>query len=414
MNYKNILKELSDFLIIHKDKYNQEVLNFYPQSLLSYEEEWIATFNDNSYNEIFHSPNKLKETESEGLNKYLRTIKELSNIKYISLDNDHELPKSAFLKIKDKKKHELSILHNTFQSLNQVHKINNIIDLGGGVGNLSRTFCNYSNVNATCIEANPELIDSGKKYLKKHPLKNGSIHFLEGYFPKIKSLDQVLNQKKSLMLGLHTCGGLAVELILSHIKSENPMLLSFGCCYHKLNIETQINLSSAAKENPLTFSIHALTLATRGHNNIDFKEYDYSRKMKSYRYSLHLFILEELKVNEFISVGDGNKAAYNGQFSEYAFSKLLELYEKKIIPQKEFEDISKERLTIFFNRTSTKDKVSKMLAANIIRWQLGRVIEIYILLDRAIFLQEQGYSVSFDQYFDEKLSPRNIGILSIK
>jgi hypothetical protein len=55
-----------------------------------------------------------------------------------------------------------------------------------------------------------------------------------------------------------------------------------------------------------------------------------------------------------------------------------------------------------------------MVLCNLIRWQLGRALEIYILLDRALFLEEHQYQVSVKTYFKESLSPRNIGILAIK
>jgi hypothetical protein len=55
-----------------------------------------------------------------------------------------------------------------------------------------------------------------------------------------------------------------------------------------------------------------------------------------------------------------------------------------------------------------------MFLCNIIRWQLGRLLEIYLLLDRCLFLEENGYKVKVEQYFEEALSPRNIGILALK
>jgi hypothetical protein len=51
-----------------------------------------------------------------------------------------------------------------------------------------------------------------------------------------------------------------------------------------------------------------------------------------------------------------------------------------------------------------------MLAAGLIRNALGRVMELYLLVDRAIFLEEKGYKVEVQEFFDEELSPRNIGI----
>jgi hypothetical protein len=54
-----------------------------------------------------------------------------------------------------------------------------------------------------------------------------------------------------------------------------------------------------------------------------------------------------------------------------------------------------------------------MWLCNIIRWQLGRALEVYLLLDRCLYLEEQGFRVQIEQYFQETLSPRNIGILAI-
>ena len=54
-----------------------------------------------------------------------------------------------------------------------------------------------------------------------------------------------------------------------------------------------------------------------------------------------------------------------------------------------------------------------MFLCNIIRWQLGRALEVYLLLDRCLYLEEKGYQVSCLQFFDEEISPRNIGIGAI-
>ena len=51
---------------------------------------------------------------------------------------------------------------------------------------------------------------------------------------------------------------------------------------------------------------------------------------------------------------------------------------------------------------------------NIIRWQFGRAIELWILLDRACYLQENKNEVIIGEYFDENISPRNIGIYARK
>ncbi len=59
---------------------------------------------------------------------------------------------------------------------------------------------------------------------------------------------------------------------------------------------------------------------------------------------------------------------------------------------------------------STQEMIEAMFLSNVIRWQFGRLIEKVVILDRCLFLEESGYKIKWGEVFDEKLSPRNIGI----
>ena len=68
----------------------------------------------------------------------------------------------------------------------------------------------------------------------------------------------------------------------------------------------------------------------------------------------------------------------------------------------------------WFEQKSIQEKIDEMFCMNIIRWQFGRAIELWILLDRACYLEEQGHKIKLGEYFDENISPRNIGIYAEK
>jgi hypothetical protein len=126
-------------------------------------------------------------------------------------------------------------------------------------------------------------------------------------------------------------------------------------------------------------------------------------KVKSFRYSLHLLLYEKLGIKKFITVEGHPLKKYGEDFSEYVFSKLTELGIK--------HNLAADYLNSFHQDWSPL--VKKMFLANIIRWQFGRLLEVYILLDRAIYLQESGFKVEMAQLFNESISPRNIGILAL-
>ena len=130
------------------------------------------------------------------------------------------------------------------------------------------------------------------------------------------------------------------------------------------------------------------------------------KKVKSYRYGIHLYLHHKLGIKKFINVGDGSKADYQKDFYEYTLKKLEHLkIETKYTPM----EIQK-----WWEQPSIQTKIDEMFCMNIIRWQFGRAIEMWILLDRACYLAENGYQIKMGEYFNENISPRNIGIFASK
>ena len=132
------------------------------------------------------------------------------------------------------------------------------------------------------------------------------------------------------------------------------------------------------------------------------EEFQTKERVKYYRYCLHLFMVEKLGVEIFVTAGNAPLRAYWGEFSVYANSKLVEL---------EIQcPYTNEELDEFYHSKPVQKRLRTMFLANIIRWQLGRVIEHYILTDRCLYLEENGFKAKMYEVFDPKISPRNIAI----
>ncbi len=185
-------------------------------------------------------------------------------------------------------------------------------------------------------------------------------------------------------------------------------LINFGCCYEKLQKfpETQ-NISEAAKKltSPVTFSYFALTLATRAHRKMHEKDYDLKLKVKFFRYAIHILLHDEYDQKELTSLGNSNYKLYDESFGDYVFEQFSRI---NIVPKH-----SRDELNRFFADNQRQELIWKMITAGLIRNAFGRLMELYILLDRAIYLAENNYSVELLEFFDEPLSPRNLGIVAI-
>jgi hypothetical protein len=152
-------------------------------------------------------------------------------------------------------------------------------------------------------------------------------------------------------------------------------------------------------------NLYGLSLATRSHAETNFQNYIKKEKVKNYRYGFHLFMMKHFNRNDYIDVGECPLQVYDQPISQYILLKLAVLE----IPH----SYAKEYIENFYYSKQIQTELRTMFLCNIIRWQIGRALEVFLLLDRCLMLTENGYQVTIKQFFTEELSPRNIGILAL-
>lgn len=406
------LSDLKKLLDRYPQIWKREVLNFYPQSLNDYPEEWVNALSNLSQEELWKIDSHIDYSPIEGtsLYDYILGIRKLIQVESNEDFKELSLPDWAYIKVKNKKKHELDRMVSAANNLATESLTNKFVAIGGGVGHLSRLLAHYYGHNCIDIDMDGELQLVGEKRLTKYPVPDGagSVQFIQ------QKIDKNSNQKvveetfteDTITLGLHTCGSLAVRHIETAASNRVAGLINFGCCYLKTEDFDDFNISSYAQADPLDFTNHSLTLASRSHTEISLKEYKLKERVKSYRYIAHLYCCKRLGINEFLTFGDGKESLYREDFATYINDKLPKL-------GIEIAD-SAEEINDFYESEEIQSLFKKMYLMNIIRWQIGRAVEQYILCDRALYLEERGYQVSLRTFFDEKLSPRNIGITATR
>ncbi len=304
-----------------------------------------------------------------------------------------------------KKQYEIRKLAPYVDKVYQAKQISEVLDIGGGVGFLAQTLNNQFGHHVTSIDMNAEFQKTGiERHAKnaKHPHK---VQFKNIKVENQGEFVEVL--KKNVMpVGLHTCGKLALDIIRVSADKKVPALINFGCCYHTLDKDQLQNLSFFARENdPIFMTKYALTLACRAHKKLDEKDFDLKQKVKYYRYAIHVLLYDEYDVKKLVILGNSNPKLYDESFGVYVYDqfKRVDIKPKHTI----------EELNTWFKNPELLVLIDRMIAAGTIRNVLGRVLELYLQLDRAIFLEEQGYEVKVEEFFDEEISPRNIGITAI-
>jgi hypothetical protein len=316
------------------------------------------------------------------------------------------MPEDRFtwLFIIPKKQHEIKRLAPHIHHLYQKKNIHDVIDIGGGIGLLAQTLSNYFQLNVTSIDMNSHFQETGmERNLKNAKNPNHKVNYKNLKVSSDSEFSQLL--KSNVMpVGLHTCGKLALDLIQVSSAQRVPILVNFGCCYHTLDVSTDLqNISQFAQNNdPLWMNKFALTLSCRAHRKMDEKDYALKLKVKLFRYAIHILLFDHYETTELVTLGNSSPKLYDESFGVYVFEQFKRI---GINPKHTLRE-----LNIFFENPDLQILIERMLAAGLIRNALGRVMELYLLLDRAIFLEEKGYKVEVQEFFDEELSPRNIGI----
>ena len=417
MNFKSHALSLAKYIEVTRPIWSCEVMNEFPDSIDAYEKSWLDELNICTEDELFafdckQNVDKLAHSK---LQEFLMPIRDLCNLESNQVDStlfpQASLENWAYQGVKKKKRHEIDqmapVIKNTFHQLS----LKQVVDIGGGVGHLARILAHYYQIPTTSIDQNLDFQTIGNHRLQKFRKLSGAceVNFINATLD-LEDKTHILSQEincKSFLLGLHTCGALANTLIHSAKKFNSSALFNFGCCYYRMNPKTDLWQSDFYQNNQFPkLNLYGLTLATRSHAEDDRSTFDTKIRVKMYRNALHLFLLEKYNNKHETDVGECPIQTYWRPFSHYVSMKLNELNIQHDYTERDFED--------FYSRADIQRTLRAIVLCNLIRWQLGRALEIYLLLDRALFLEEHHYQVTLKTYFKESLSPRNIGILATK
>lgn len=382
----------------------------YPEPIKDYPPKWIEELAGirNKETLIKLEKKEVPAFKSEELRQFYQQIETLCQLPPLP-----ELPhfpehRHSFLYMIPKKQYEIKRLAPFVHHFYQTNKLNKIIDIGGGIGHLAQSLTNHYNVKTISVDMDLALQKTGLELHHKNArFPDNKVEFIQVKVHEHEEKFQSLLSVDCMTLGLHTCGPLAIYQMKASAKKKIRGMINLGCCFDKLHWDQSgQNISAFAKTLPhsLYFNQFALTLATRAHRKMDEKDYDYKLKVKFFRYAIHFLLHDHYGLQNITSLGNTHHKMYDGSFADYALEQLKRISVK---PRH-----TTEELNAYFAQKHIHEFIWGMLAAGLIRNALGRLMELYILLDRTIYLEEQGYKADLMEFFEESISPRNIGIVA--
>ncbi|XP_059121568.1 methyltransferase-like protein 25B isoform X1 [Peromyscus eremicus] len=331
--------------------------------------------------------------------------------------------------VKPKKQHEIRRLGELVKKLSDLTGCTQVVDVGSGQGHLSRFMSLGLGLMVKSLEGNQrlvkraqhldqELLQALDKMEKQHPqvVQRGPRHSPRHVVQWVSSTalcEELLlpletpgqGSTRLLLTGLHACGDLSVAL-LRHFCccSEVVALASVGCCYMKLSDPSSYPLSQWVAGLPG----HELPYRLR--EGACHALEDYAERLQKagpglqthcFRAALETVIRHVCPELRRPGV-QGIPRAHELKIEEYVQQGLQRVGLDPQLPL----DLAALR--------AQQAQENRVVAFFSLALLLAPLVETLILLDRLLYLQEQGFYAELLPIFSPELSPRNLVLVATK
>lgn len=267
------------------------------------------------------------------------------------------------------------------------------LDWCAGKGHLGRRLLQPGQ-QLTCLEHDPALIASGQALSDHHGLVAN--HRLQDVMT-----DMAINPEHT-PVALHACGDLHVRLLQLASAAGCKQLALAPCCYNRISADRYQALSAAGRASLLQLSIDDLGLplsetVTAGNRVRQQRDTSMARRLGFDRLQRQLRGCDEYLPTPSLPAGWLGKP-----FADYC----RELASLKGLSTGEQDWAALE--------AHGWRRLAEVRNLELVRSLFRRPLEMWLVLDRALFLTEQGYNVEIGSFCESTLTPRNLMVLAAR
>lgn len=281
------------------------------------------------------------------------------------------------------------------RSLRFEHAPRHWLDWCAGKGHLGRRLA-HDGSSLTCLEYNPQLVSRGQQL--SHKLGIAAQHIEQD----VLADDAVTQlQAQHTPVALHACGALHTRLLQLASQAGCQQLAVAPCCYNRISTASYQPLSASAQASTLRLSIDDLGLPLSETVTAGARVRRQRDQSMARRLAFDLLQRQLRGVDEYLPTPSLPPAWLDKPFADYC----QDLAALKQLPTPLAQDWQQlER--------SGWQRLAEVRNLELLRGLFRRPLELWLLLDRALFLQEQGYTVRLGTFCNHQQSPRNLLLLA--
>lgn len=269
------------------------------------------------------------------------------------------------------------------------------LDWCSGKGHLGRRLLG-ADQQLTCLEYDPALVASGQALSQRHHL-----HALHVEQDVLAANTALLLNAEHTPVALHACGDLHVRLMQLASAAGCRQLAIAPCCYNRISRTEYQALSSAGSRSALQLSLEDLSLpmsetVTAGARVRRQRDTSMARRL-----AFDTLQRQVRGIDEYLPTPSLPSAWLDKPFADYC---------RDLAALKELSTIgSPDWLAL---EAAGWQRLAEVRNLELLRGLFRRPLELWLNLDRALFLTEQGYVVRLGTFCEAPLTPRNFLLLA--
>jgi hypothetical protein len=269
------------------------------------------------------------------------------------------------------------------------------LDWCSGKGHLGRRLLG-SGQQLTCVEYDPLLVASGQALSQRHHL-----HALHVEQDVLATNASAVLSANHTPVALHACGDLHVRLMQLASATGCQQMAVAPCCYNRIGRSEYQALSCVGLESLLQLSLEDLALpmsetVTAGARVRRQRDASMARRL-----AFDLLQRQVRGVDEYLPTPSLPSAWLDKPFADYC---------RDLADLKELSTVGTPDWTAL--EAAGWQRLAEVRNLELLRGLFRRPVELWLNLDRALFLAEQGYVVRLGTFCESALTPRNFLLLA--
>lgn len=269
------------------------------------------------------------------------------------------------------------------------------LDWCAGKGHLGR-YLAWPDAKLECLEFNPDLVSSGRAISQKY-----LTHAQHTLCDVISIESTVPLQRSGTVVALHACGDLHTHLVRQVSAQQTAALALVPCCYNRTQADFYQALSKQGQASALQLDRDDLGLPLTATVTATIRERRLRDQSMAWRLAFDLLQRELRGVDEYLSTPSLPSTWFNKSFAQWCRD-LAELKNLPALPEQNWTILEAQGW----------QRLAQVRNLELVRGLFRRPLELWLVLDQALFLQEQGFIVKLGEFCAAELTPRNLLLLA--